>query len=117
MTQVEMNNLSLFEVPETSQNMIKKYNRYGQICEYHNDLVQIVVGNYAVIYNIENVKAMFQVKSLQTINQFLETDKFVDTGFKLSSSQNEFNKDGEIESKKEHTYETNARGTIFFSYE
>ena len=47
------------------------------------------VGNFAVIYDIENAKAPKEVSYLENMTQFMMKDGFVSTGFDLYSSHNE----------------------------
>ena len=73
-----------------------------------------MVGNYAVIYNIQDVTNMHELNNLQVVNSFMEADKFVDTGFTLFSSHNEYSdKDGQI-SRINQQVETNRRNDLFF---
>jgi hypothetical protein len=49
----------------------------------------VSVGNFAVIYDIENAKAPKEVSYLENMTQFMMKDGFVSTGFDLYSSHNE----------------------------
>ena len=48
----ETHNLAMFEVQASSSAAIKRLDKYGTPRAFYRDLVQIVVGNYSVIYNI-----------------------------------------------------------------
>ena len=74
-----------------------------------------MVGNYSVVYCIKNLDDMYEVGSLQTMNQFMDANSFVDTGFRLFTSANKYNSTGEITERLENNIETNARSDLFFS--
>ena len=54
----------MFEVPESSTASIKRLDKYGTPRAFYKDLVQIVVGNYSVIYNISQVDDIYEVQSM-----------------------------------------------------
>ena len=95
--------------------MIKKYDKFGTIASFYKDLLQVVIGNYAVVYCLKNLDDMYEVGSLQTMNQFMDCNAFVDTGFKLFVSENKYSPTGDITCRVDRQIESNARTDLFFS--
>jgi hypothetical protein len=47
----------------------------------------VTIGNYGVIFDIENPKKITEIHYLDTINQFMKRGEYVQTGFNLHCSQ------------------------------
>ena len=75
------------EVALSNMTMQKSRTIKGKI-SFYKQLLQVSVGNFAVIYDIQDAKAPKEVSYLENMTQFMMKDGFVSTGFDLYSSHN-----------------------------
>ena len=109
-----MRNMKLMKVPYHSGLAVTKYDKLGGIMSFNPNLIQIAVANYSVIVRIDDLTFIQDQDYLQTTNQFMRVRSYVDTGFDLYSSQNEYNDFGEIEGRLNKRIRTNNRGDLYF---
>ena len=102
------------QVPNSSPSQIQSLNKYGTPKSFQDKLIQITVGNYAVIYNIEDLNNVFEVRSLQSIDTFMSSDNYVDTGYQLSTSKDKYDQYGNLSQRIQNCVITNGKGDLFF---
>ena len=106
--------VQMFEVPRSYSSTIRETYVDGRMT-FFNQLLQVVIGNYAVIYNIENVKEIREIKYIETTDQFLKPENYVQTGFVMSSSHSDI-EDGYAHILRQSIV-TNVHQNLLFSDE
>ena len=77
MAKVETKTLSINKLPSSSYHYIKEKDDSYQIKSIFQDLLQVTINNYAVIYNIEDLNAIHEVQYLENINQFTDNPDYL----------------------------------------
>ena len=75
----------MFQVPKSFASTIQEIYVDGKMT-FFKQLLQVVIGNYAVIFDIENERDIREVKYLENTDSFLNPEHYVQTGFVLASS-------------------------------
>ena len=92
----DANHVIFGPVPKSSHLYIKSPvpNKEGKL-EYYSQLLQLTVRSSALILDLDAPEDQQEVAFLQNIGQFINADKFVNTGFNTTVSFEEYDEEGD----------------------
>ena len=91
--------------------MIKARHIKEQKLEFYNNLLQITIGTHGIIYDLDSEKP-HEVNTIENIDQLMNPDQFINTGFIMSMSHIAFK--GDVKYNHRVQFFTNEYCNLFF---
>ena len=81
MRRPDLDHVRFFPVPRSSHHLIKTRLIGSQGMTYYENLVQILVKNTSIIYNLDHPDCSEEIASIHNMGQFKNPNDYVNTGF------------------------------------
>ena len=82
----DLSYVKMYDVPRSSHILIKQRLTGKTKMIYYDNLLQVSLRNMSVIYNLDHMHADEEIKFMYSMDQFIDPDHFVNTGFTQSAS-------------------------------